>query len=230
MHPILLLHGALASEAQLLPLQAMLHPDAAFVITFSGHGTRAEEPLDFERFVQDIEDAMRQRSLQRVHLFGYSMGGYAAVLFAARYPERVASVVTLGTIFTFTPEGLQKELRMLDPDVMEQKVPAFAAKLAEQHGVAHWRQVVTGIAARMADLAHSPLITTDVIQRVECPVRCLVGDADSSAGPERTRLFADQLPKATSKVLPTTRHPFEDVDLNTLVPELRGFWTEAEAH
>ena len=228
MATIILLHGALATERQMLPLKARLADHKVLSLTFSGHGDRATEPLDFMRSVDDIDALVAHEGSKQVHLFGYSMGGYAALLYAAKIPERVLSVTTLGSILIWTEEGLQKELRKLDPAMMEQKVPAFARTLAEWHGVDQWRNVVDGVAARMVHLARSPLLTDEVVERIQCPVLCCVGDGDTGAGPDRTRQFASRMKNARTMVLPNTRHPFEEVDLDAFVPELRKFWKEAE--
>ncbi|MFN3874653.1 MAG: alpha/beta fold hydrolase, partial [Flavobacteriales bacterium] len=122
---LLLLHGALGSARQLQPLQALV---GGVAIDLAGHGGRAipAHGIRFEDFIADIDQAFEAQGWGRARLFGYSMGGYAAMLYAARHPERVKSVVTLGTKYLWTEEGLQKELRMLHPEAMEQKVPAFA--------------------------------------------------------------------------------------------------------
>jgi len=229
MSTIVLLHGALATERQMLPLEARLPDHDVVSLTFSGHGHRAAEPLDFMRFVDDIHAGVAPDGVQKVHLFGYSMGGYAALLYAAKFPERVASVVSLGSILSWSEEALQQELRKLDPVRMEQKVPAFADTLAEWHGTENWRNVVTRVAARMTDLARSPLLTEEVVQRIKCPVFCCVGEGDTSADPERTRTFAARIKHSRTMVLRNTRHPFEEVDLDAFVPELRTFWQEVEA-
>ncbi len=228
MSTIVLLHGAVATEHQMLPLKALLPEQYVLSLTFSGHGDRTSEPLDFMRFVEDIDAVVTRDGSKQVHLFGYSMGGYAALLYAARFPERVCSVITLGSILIWSEEGLQKELRKLDPAMMEQKVPAFARTLAEWHGQDQWRNVVTGVAARMTDLARSPLLTDEVVQHIRCPVLCCVGDGDTSADPDRTRHFASRLKDARTMILPNTRHPFEEVDLEGFVPALRAFWKDAE--
>jgi len=228
MSTIVILHGALATERQMLPLKAMLPDHNVLSFTFSGHGDRTTEPLDFMRFVDDIDAVVARDGGKQVHLFGYSMGGYAALLYAAKFPERVLSVITLGSILVWNEEALQKELRKLDPAVMEQKVPAFARTLAAWHGEDNWRSVVLGVADRMADLARSPLLTEEVVQRIQCPVLCCVGDGDTSADPERTRQFAARLKNSRTVVLPNTRHPFEEVDLAVFVPELQAFWKDAE--
>lgn len=228
MSTVVLLHGALATEHQMFPLMERLPEHNVRSLTFSGHGARAVEPLDFMRFVDDIDEVVVRSGREQVHLFGYSMGGYAALLYAARFPERVISVVTLGTILLWTEDGLQKELRKLDPAVMELKVPAFAQTLAAWHGEERWREVVMGVAARMTDLARSPLLTDEVIELIRCPVLCCVGDGDTSADPVRTRQFSSRLKNARYMELAGTRHPFEEVDLEALVPELRAYWNDAE--
>jgi pimeloyl-ACP methyl ester carboxylesterase len=222
---ILLLHGALGTKRQLGYLADSLDHATCRSITFTGHG-ESEVPgegLSFELFLKDI-DAAVQRMDGPVHLFGYSMGGYAALLWAARNPGRAASVTTLGTKLVWTPEGLQKELRKLDPAVMEEKVPEFALGLAAVHGPERWKALVARTAELMTGLAAQPLLTEEVLAAIECPVLLIVGDRDTTAGPEDTLLTARKVKDAGVMVLPRTRHPFEEVDLDLLITQLSRFW------
>ncbi len=134
------------------------------------------------------------------------------------------SVVTVGTKLLWTDEALQKELRKLDPDMMEAKVPAFANALAEVHGAGRWREVVAAIAKSMSELAAAPLLTPEVCAHITCPVLLCVGDNDTTAVPHDTRIFASGLKRARVEVLPHTRHPFEEVDPVVLEKLLEGFW------
>lgn len=220
---LLLLHGALGSKRQLLPLQQRM---GGAVIDFTGHGDLAipDTGLSFEQFVADIDRAYATNGFVKAHLFGYSMGGYAALLFAAQFPERVHSVVTLGTKLLWTEEGLQKELRMLDPELMLAKVPAFAHMLAEVHGEDRWRELVLAIAQSMKGLAAAPLLTPEVCTRIQCRVLHCVGDNDTTAVPHDTRIFASGFKYASVHVLKNTRHPFEGVDLTALEKALEDFW------
>lgn len=219
--PILLLHGALGSRAQLVPLQQRI---GGVAIDLSGHGssTVPEDGITFEHFIEDIERAFAEHGWEQADLFGYSMGGYAAMLFAARHPERVRSVITLGTKYLWTPEGLQKELRMLDPDAVLAKVPAFAQRLIDVHGEGKWRALVAAIAASMTDLARAPLLTKEVVDRITCRVLCCVGEEDTTAVPHDTRVFASGLRYASVVVLKGARHPFESVDMDLLERALSG--------
>lgn len=220
---LLLLHGALGSARQLKPLQERM---GGIAIDLTGHGGREipEGGLTFDHFIEDIDRAFTEQKWKSAHLFGYSMGGYAALLYAAKHPERVESVVTVGTKLLWTEEGLQKELRKLDPDMMEAKVPAFANALAEVHGTDRWRALVRAIAKSMSDLAAAPLLTSEVCSRIECQVLHCVGDGDTTAVPHDTRIFCSGLKRANVKVLCNTRHPFEEVDMNALEKVLEGFW------
>lgn len=220
---LLLLHGALGSARQLNPLQERM---GGIAIDLTGHGGR-EIPaggLTFDHFIEDIDRAFTEQKWKSAHLFGYSMGGYVALLYAAKHPERVESVVTVGTKLLWTEEGLHKELRKLDPDIMEAKVPAFANALAEVHGRDRWHDVVRAIAKSMSELAALPLLTAQVCSRIECRVLLFVGDNDTTAVPHDTRVFASGLKRANVEVLLGTRHPFEEVDINALEKILEGFW------
>lgn len=224
---LLLLHGALGSASQL----NLLHERVGGVaIDLSGHGGREipAEGIHFDQFLADIDFAFAENLWSRADLFGYSMGGYAALLYTAKHPERVRSVTTVGTKLVWTEEGLQKELRKLDPEMMLTKVPAFAEALAAVHGDDRWRDVVTAIAKSMSDLAASPLLTKQSVERIGCPVLLCVGDGDTTAIPLDTRAFAAGLRNAEVVVLPGTRHPFEEVDLDSVVPLIERFWSQAD--
>lgn len=227
---ILLLHGALGTKRQLANLADSLDHATCRSLTFTGHGENElpDEGLSFEQFLRDVDEAMQKIS-GPVHLFGYSMGGYVALLWAAKHPDRVASVSTLGTKFIWTPETLEKELKKLDPAAMEEKVPEFALGLASAHGHDRWKGLVTATADLMTRLAAQPLLTDDVLAAIECPVLLGVGDRDSTASPEETLATARKLKDAGVLVFPCTRHPFEEVDLDLLITQLSRFW-ESTVH
>jgi pimeloyl-ACP methyl ester carboxylesterase len=68
------------------------------VITFSladepGSGARFDESSGFSCYVDQVRDAMDQAGVERAAICGVSYGGLIAATFAARYPERSASLV-----------------------------------------------------------------------------------------------------------------------------------------
>jgi len=199
-------------------------------ITFTGHGESdiPMEGLSFERFVRDIDIALENVN-GPVHLVGYSMGGYVALLWAAAHPQRVASVCAVGSKLVWTPDSLQKELKKLDPAAMAEKVPEFALGLAATHGAERWKSLVAATAAEMTRIAEQPLLTDEVLARIECPVLLAVGDRDSTSIPEDMLAVARKLKDAGVLVIPRTRHPFEEIDMDLLITQLMRFWESTAA-
>jgi pimeloyl-ACP methyl ester carboxylesterase len=136
METILLLHGALGSKSQLDPLKATLEAQGlpVYSTNFSGHsGEPFRNDFDIETFSGDMLRFLQENQLQRVHVFGYSMGGYVALWFARNHPEYVGKIVTLGTKFDWSPESAEKEVKKLNPEKIQEKVPAFARILEHRH-------------------------------------------------------------------------------------------------
>lgn len=223
---LLLLHGALGSRHQLELLADAAPTRHIRILEFSGHGEqpRPEEGLHFDHFIKDIDRALDAAGWEGAHLFGFSMGGYAALLFASRFPERVQSVVTLGTKMKWDREGLERELRLLDPQKMKEKVPHFAMQLIEQHGPNRWEGLVRDTAMIITGHTDRPFLTPDVLRGIATPAMLCVGDRDRTAVPEHTLEAARLMPKGSTLVLPATRHPFDDADLNVLLAHLKPFW------
>ena len=218
----LLLHGALGTKAQVQPLAKEL--PGSTQIDLSGHGSRElPDHLGFDHFIQDIENVRQEQKADRIDLFGYSMGGYAALLYASRHPEHVRSVVTLGTKLIWDREGLDRELRMLDPQKMQEKVPQFVDRLMQQHGE-KWERLVHATARLITGLHGTPLLTMEVFQKIQCPVMLCVGDRDRTAVPEHALQVQRQIANASTLVMPNTGHPLEAVDMRRFLPHVSAFW------
>jgi pimeloyl-ACP methyl ester carboxylesterase len=224
--PLLLLHGALGSARQLQPLAELLAP-AFDVHTFSfgGHGG---QPLDAARFTMthfaaEVSYFLAERNLDHVHVFGYSMGGYAAVLSAATDPGRIRSITTYGTRYDWSPETAAAETRLLDPATMQAKIPQYVEHLQQAHAPTEWHAVVEATAAMLRELGETPPLHELNLSQLTVPVQILVGELDKTAGVESSRQFAAYLPSATFEVLPNTPHPLERADLPGLALRIREF-------
>ena len=103
---ILLLHGALGSEVQFTELKKALSESFdVHTLTFEGHGGRASNrPFSMGGFVENVVDYLDKNGLDSVNIFGYSMGGYVALMLAKEHPNRVNKIMTLGTKFAWNPE------------------------------------------------------------------------------------------------------------------------------
>ena len=87
MNNLLILHGAIGSVKQFTHLIRFLESDfKVYAIDFSGHGGSEIPAEDFtiEMFANDVLDWMAKKEIDKIDIFGYSMGGYVG-LFLARF-------------------------------------------------------------------------------------------------------------------------------------------------
>ncbi|MCB2408730.1 alpha/beta fold hydrolase [Hymenobacter lucidus] len=223
---LLLLHGALGSDKQLRALARDLSQFyQVHTFSFSGHGGRALEPASFSMaaFAQEVQDYIQSQNLSAVHVFGYSMGGYAAVLAAADMPGPIKTITTLGTKFDWSPEAALAETKMLDAAKIQEKVPQFAEQLAQTHAPTEWTAVLEATRKMMLELGNEPPLTPARLTKITIPVQVLVGELDKTAGVDGSSLYASYLPKATFEILMNTPHPLERVNPDELVKRITRF-------
>lgn len=225
MQPLLLLHGAIGSKDQLVPLKEQLKPDFDLhCFNFPGHGgDHSIESFSMQVFAKATKDYCEKHELKNPLVFGYSMGGYVALLVESLQPGTFKKIVTLGTKYDWSEEIAAKEVKMLRPDVIEQKVPAFAQQLANRHGNTHWKDVLHKTASMLLDLGKHPLLTTAVLQQIFCPTMVLLGDKDNMVSKEETQFAANTLPHSEFQSIPNTPHPIEQVDVSVLATIIHKF-------
>ncbi|RIJ37568.1 alpha/beta fold hydrolase [Pontibacter oryzae] len=230
MQNLVLLHGALGSAAMLEPLKEALQDTfEVYTLNFTGHGGSElpQQPFRMEHFTRDLIDFMDKEQLGSAHVFGYSMGGYAALSCALQYPERFQSIYTLATKFAWSAEAAAEEAKLLNPERMQEKVPQFAATLKLRHATQDWTQVVTHTAAMMQALGQHPILTPESLPTLQVPVQIAVGDRDNMVTVEESLWAYRLLPHASLQVLPATRHPFETLAVEGLSQQIRQFISRA---
>lgn len=222
---VLILHGALQTHETLEPLCEMLRGDFnchSIELPHHGKGEQSERSFSIDAFSNVLSDYMRNRGIEQADLFGYSMGGYIGVWLAAKHPARVRKIFTLGTKFLWTEEYAQKEIRRLDPQVIEQKVPAFARELKDRH--ADWKKLLQQTATLMQDLGNRNLLNAEELSNVTHKVKVAWGDRDQTVSEEEQREVTKLLRNSERLILTDTGHPWEQVRLEQLAGELRDFF------
>jgi pimeloyl-ACP methyl ester carboxylesterase len=225
---LLLLHGALGASAQFAALAPLLADRfRVHAPDFEGHGAAPSRgrPFAMTHFAENVLAHLDAHGIERANVFGYSMGGYAALHLAATHPERVAAIATLGTKFVWDPATAAREAGRLDPAVIRTKVPRFAEALAERHaGAGGWERVLSDTAALLRDLGERPPLTPEVLATIPHRVRAMVGDRDATVSVEETAAAYRSLPAGELAVLPRTPHPLEQVDAARLASALIEFF------
>jgi pimeloyl-ACP methyl ester carboxylesterase len=227
MNPVILLHGALGTSDQLKPLAERLDLEQSIhLMDFEGHGSESipGRPFRMEHFVENVLDFMDQYAIDQADFFGYSMGGYVAMMLAKDHPERVGKIATLGTVLKWSSEVAEREVKFLNTDKIREKVPQFAKELEKRHP-SGWEEVAAKTKDLLLDLGSNPRISDSQWKEIGHKVRIHTGDRDATAGIEQSLDVCKKLPNGELMVLPDTPHPIEKANLNLLTSSLKDFLT-----
>jgi pimeloyl-ACP methyl ester carboxylesterase len=231
--PLVLLHGAtsvgredFAAQVPLLARAFLVHvPDAR------GHGgTRWDAAGGFrhDALVDDVEAFVDVLGLDTFHLIGFSMGAMTALQFAVRAPARLRTLVVVGITTQREPRASVAR-RLMDPDRIDARDPAWAARLGSRHdagqGAGAWRRLLPAIAA---DVASQPLLTPRDLRRIELPAMVAVGDRDPFVPVDHAWGLARQLPDGRLFVAPECGHEVMSQRPALFNEALAGFYRTTE--
>lgn len=223
MENLVIIHGAIGATDQMIPLGDLLKEEFnVHYLEFSGHGLKADVDSSFT--MQAFQDELKAfiDDLGNAHVFGYSMGGFVALLLASTSYSKITSITTLGTKMKWNEEIAEKESRMLNPEKIEEKVPAFAQALEVRHG-SNWKNVLIKTQTLLMRQGIEKPINEDSMSCVQCPVQLLLGDQDEMVSKEETEEVLSWIPNASFSILSNSKHPIERVDLTALTQKITDF-------
>ncbi|MFD6173336.1 alpha/beta fold hydrolase [Streptomyces coeruleorubidus] len=202
----------------------------------TGQSAVPEDPATYrcDRLVDDVEALRRHLGLERMDVLAHSAGGSLAMLYAARYPDRVArlALVTatpwaLGLPATAEDRLAAARLRASQPWFAD-AFPAFEAWLsgtgdfdpvflpffygrwddtARAHADREEEETNDDAADRYgAGGAYDPDATRTALARVTAPVLVLAGEVDGGPRPGLARRTAEVFPVAEFAVQPGAGH------------------------
>jgi pimeloyl-ACP methyl ester carboxylesterase len=219
--PVVLLHGALGSASQLEPLKKMLEEKDRMVysLNFSGHSGRpfSDHGFGIDVFANDVLHFFDDNTIEKADLFGYSMGGYVATWLAHQHPSRIRKVITLGTKFDWSPESAEKEIKKLDAEKIQEKIPAFARILEHRHAPNDWKKLIARTSEMMYELGQKPMLREEIFSSLLNNFNILLGDRDDMADRSYSETVARWLPHGAFHLLENTPHPIEKVKPELLI-------------
>jgi esterase/lipase len=213
MSSILLLHGALGSKEHFNQLVTELEKTmTVYTLNFEGHGGEfSNRPFSISNFEENILGFITEKKLEGIPVFGYSMGGYVALSLTLNYPNIFGKIITLGTKFNWTEESAAQEVKMLNPEIIEEKVPKFAEKLKALHAPNDWKEVMQKTANMMLNLGKGDAISQDKFKLIKAEVIIFRGENDNMVSKEESMLVANLIPKARYFELENVEHPIERI-------------------
>ena len=222
-----MLHGAIGSSVQLESLADLLTDDfKVSLLNFSGHGGKpvTNEKFSIEMFAEDVLYFIDKGRLEGINIYGYSMGGYVALYIARHYPGKINKIFTTATKFNWNEDTSLKESKLLNPEIISEKIPKFAEQLSERHSPEDWKIVLNKTAEMMIGLGKNNLLKDKDYLQIENEILLSVGDRDNMVSIEETVDVYRKLKNGSLLILPGTPHPIEKINAERLANEMKKFF------
>jgi pimeloyl-ACP methyl ester carboxylesterase len=161
-------------------------------------------------YVEWLKGVVKEKGFRRVVLVGHSLGGAIVLLYALKYPEDLAGIVTVGSgarlrVHPQFLEGLEKMLH--DPQAENPLAGAYASVDPALAQVLQQRMAENGPAAALNDLrACDRFDIMDRLSQISVPTLAIVGDQDVMTPPKYSLYLAEHLPRAKAVIIPGGTH------------------------
>jgi pimeloyl-ACP methyl ester carboxylesterase len=224
-------------------------------ITYNARGYPPSDVPDelasygWELSVEDVAAVMRGLSISRAHLVGSSMGGYAALQFGLRYPEKASAIVAAGTGIGSSPLERQAWLKKsvaLARAITARGMKAMAPKMAHHptrlqlkyKDPVGWREYLgqlerhspigmSNTLARFQALRPSLHEFSDQFSQLATPILLSVGDEDASCL-EANLMLKSVLPNAGLWVCANTGHSVNLEEPSHFNAQMEAFFSAVE--
>lgn len=235
--PLIVLHGAYMN----IPTMGDIIPRLAetrkvYALEFQGHGRTndIERPITYPNLASDVAAFMDAVGLEKADVFGYSMGGAAALRLAFDFPEKVDQLIVASVSYDMS--GSQPEFLQMIPTMTPEM---FVGTFMEDA----WKQYAPNpdgfrpFVERMIALEHEPLAWEEEVKNLKHPVLIIAGDSDMMTLEHVVSMYrllgggyagdmGKPLPASRLAILPATSHTavIDQVDLllGFIEPFLKG--------
>ncbi len=253
--PIVMLHGLRSYAQTFASLATALQPGwRVIALDQRGRGHSDWDPqqrYDTLTYVADLEGVVAALGLQRFHLLGHSMGGANAIVYAARHPERVQSLVVedMGPGASASSAGaerIQRELagtpqrfadwaaarafwRSIRPGVTEEAIDSRVQHSLREEpatGAVVWRHDQEGIAQARRRIA--PLDLWPAMLAITCPVLLVRGAQSDFLSAATADAVAQRCPQVRHVAIDSAGHYVHDDQPEAFHATVRAFLQEQQ--
>lgn len=186
-----------------------------------GKGPQENPPWFIHQFVEDVKELLDQNRIDKAVVCGLSMGGYIALHFAQKYPERLQALVLCDT--QAGPDSNEaKDKRFLSAQKLRQQgLPAFAEEFSrnvlgestlkekpeiqKQVAAMIGGNCIESVAQLFGTLA-SRRDSIPFLPEIKVPALVVVGEQDKVTPPELSRAMAEKIPGAELAVISGAGH------------------------
>jgi len=225
--PLVLLHGAssnaLAWGGDVIELSRRFRTYALDVIGEPGRSAPARPPWPGPAYAEWLTDVLAGLHLANIALMGISQGGWLALKFAARCPERVTKLVLLAPGGIAAPR-LSFLLRAIPLSFMGRwgaeaiNRIVFGREPIAEEVASFMNEIMTHFKPRIEP---QPLYTDAELAALTMPILLIAGAADALLPAEQVAARLSRCaPDVTARILPHAGHV-----LHMLAPEIVPFLT-----
>lgn len=217
-HNIILLHGALGSSQSfnhLLPIFSSTFNIWTF--DFIGHGENSiSSNISANLLCDQLINYIIENKLEGASVFGYSMGGYVALMAGIKKAELFEKIITLGTKLNWNNEIAQHEIKQLEYIKSLPSTHPFIMQLIALHGHDQYLNCVKETEQLMLELGEKQILNSNTLAKIKNQVLLLIGANDNMVSINETEGAAKYIKHSECKIIPETKHPIEKVDVNVL--------------
>ena len=184
--PLILLHGNGESSGYFVnQIDRFANEYRVIAVDTRGHGAspRGNKPFTLETFADDLKNLLDSLNIEKANILGFSDGGNIAVIFALKYPERVASLVLNGA--NLFPSGLKSSF------LIPVKVLFAVFSL-----LSHFSRRAKRRSELLYLMAKQPNFQPERLSSIKCPVLVIAGTQDVIKE-KHTKLIAASLPDSS---------------------------------
>ncbi|KLV03595.1 oxidoreductase [Photobacterium aquae] len=208
--PLILLHGGLGCQHDLLPLHPYIPAHyAVFSIDLRGHGqsTLGDVPLSYAQYQRDIEQVIATLNLDTFSILGFSDGGIVGYRLAAANPSRVKKLITIGSQWRL--ENNDPSTEILAGLTTEDWIAMFPDSIERYfylNPMPDFEKLVTKIKTLWLDQSNDGY-PHHYVSKIQCPTLVIRGDKDFLFSlEEATALQARLNDKASFMNIPFAEH------------------------
>ncbi len=226
MQNLILLHGALGSSKDMIPIQKLLEGKFnIYTFDFEGHGSNTgDKKFSMDMFASDLLNFMDEKEIDSTLIFGYSLGGYATLTAALQHADRFTKIMTLGSKFGWSPEIAEEEIKLINPEKIEIKLPQYAAYLDGIHAPQDWKKIMNNLAEMIHGLGNGKALTKSEFERIPNECYIGVGEEDSMVSIEETKPVAAAIPNAKFYSLKGAKHPISTIEPKLIADKILEYF------
>lgn len=186
-----------------------------------GKGKKPEGPWMINHYVEDLKATLDQKDVEKAILCGVSMGGYIAMNFCLKYPDRVEALILSNTqapsdsnenkdkrfetIQKIHREGLKDFADSFSKSVLSVRTLNSHPHIQKKLELAILKQKPEHITLVLGALASRKDLTTQV-QHIKCPTLVITGSEDKVISPLSCELLAKSIRQAHFEKIEGTGH------------------------